>query len=110
MNTAENTVLDTPFQTSELQQNNNNTSVSAIDSSTQNQSLRACVESTMENYFRHLDGQAVSDVYNMVLAEVEAPLLEVVMKNTRQNQTKASEILGLNRGTLRKKLKQYGLL
>ena len=64
----------------------------------------------MENYFRHLDGQTVSDVYSMVLAEIEAPLLEVVMKNTRQNQTKASEILGLNRGTLRKKLKQYGLL
>jgi len=110
MNTAENTVLDTPFQTSELQQNNRSESVSAIDSNTPNQSLRACVESTMENYFRHLDGQAVSDVYNMVLAEIEAPLLEVVMKNTRQNQTKASEILGLNRGTLRKKLKQYGLL
>ncbi|MFT7387099.1 MAG: Fis family transcriptional regulator [Candidatus Endobugula sp.] len=110
MNTAENTVLDTSFQASELQQNNRSESVSAIDSNTPNQSLRACVESTMENYFRHLDGQAVSDVYNMVLAEIEAPLLEVVMKNTRQNQTKASEILGLNRGTLRKKLKQYGLL
>lgn len=110
MSTAENTVLDTPFQTSEQQQANNNASVSNIDSSTQNQSLRACVETAMENYFRHLDGQNVSDVYNMVLAEIEAPMLEVVMKNTRQNQTKASEILGLNRGTLRKKLKQYGLL
>ncbi|MGS2717174.1 DNA-binding transcriptional regulator Fis [Eionea flava] len=109
MNTAENTVLDTPFQTSEQQQTNN-ASVSSIDSSAQSQSLRACVETTMENYFRHLDGQNVSDVYNMVLAEIEAPMLEVVMKNTRQNQTKASEILGLNRGTLRKKLKQYGLL
>jgi Fis family transcriptional regulator, factor for inversion stimulation protein len=109
MNTAENTVIDTPFQASELQQTNGAT-VSPIDSNTQNQSLRACVETTMENYFRHLDGQNVSDIYNMVLAEIEAPLLEVVMKNTRQNQTKASEILGLNRGTLRKKLKQYGLL
>lgn len=109
MNTAENTVIDTPFQTSELQQTNGAT-ISPIDNNTQNQSLRACVETTMENYFRHLDGQNVSDIYNMVLAEIEAPLLEVVMKNTRQNQTKASEILGLNRGTLRKKLKQYGLL
>jgi len=109
MNTAENTVIDTPFQTSELQQTNGAT-FSPIDNNTQNQSLRACVETTMENYFRHLDGQNVSDIYNMVLAEIEAPLLEVVMKNTRQNQTKASEILGLNRGTLRKKLKQYGLL
>lgn len=104
MNTAENIIVDKPFTSSET------ASVSTNENSTQNQSLRACVESTMENYFRHLDGQAVSDIYNMVLAEIEAPLLEVVMKNTRQNQTKASEILGLNRGTLRKKLKQYGLL
>lgn len=74
------------------------------------QSLRDCVEETMNNYFRHLDGQPVSDVYDMVLAEVEAPMLEVIMRYTRQNQTKASEILGLNRGTLRKKLKRYGLL
>jgi Fis family transcriptional regulator len=41
---------------------------------------------------------------------VEAPLLEQVMQYTRNNQTKASNMLGLNRGTLRKKLKQYGLL
>ena len=40
----------------------------------------------------------------------EAPMLEVVMKYTRHNQTKAAQVLGLNRGTLRKKLKQYGLL
>jgi Fis family transcriptional regulator len=46
----------------------------------------------------------------MVLQEIEAPLLEIVMKNTRQNQTKAAEMLGLNRGTLRKKLKRYSLL
>jgi Fis family transcriptional regulator len=46
----------------------------------------------------------------MVLAEVEAPLLEEIMHYTRNNQTKASQMLGLNRGTLRKKLKQYGLL
>lgn len=104
MSTAENTLVESRFNTQETQP------VTAIEKTAQDQSLRACVETTMENYFRHLDGQAVSDVYNMVLAEIEAPLLEVVMKNTRQNQTKASEILGLNRGTLRKKLKQYGLL
>jgi len=46
----------------------------------------------------------------MVLAEVEAPLFESVMAYTKDNQTRASELLGLNRGTLRKKLKQYGLL
>ena len=39
-------------------------------------SLRENVEAAMTNYFKHLDGQSVSDVYQMVLSEVEAPLLE----------------------------------
>jgi len=73
-------------------------------------SLRENVETAMANYFKHLDGQQVSDVYQMVLSEVEAPLLEQVMKYVRNNQTKAAHLLGLNRGTLRKKLKQYGML
>ena len=57
-----------------------------------------------------LEGADVTDVYNLVLSEVEAPLLETVMNYVKGNQTKASELLGLNRGTLRKKLKQYDLL
>lgn len=76
----------------------------------QDQSLRDCVEKAVSNYFENLEGHDVTDVYEMVLAEVEAPLLEVVMKYTRHNQTRAANVLGLNRGTLRKKLKQYGLL
>ncbi|MGK0498663.1 MAG: Fis family transcriptional regulator [Oceanicoccus sp.] len=74
------------------------------------QTLRDSVSIALNNYFAHLEGQEVTDVYEMVLSEVEAPLLEEVMKYTRNNQTKASILLGLNRGTLRKKLKQYGLL
>ncbi|MEH6445813.1 MAG: DNA-binding transcriptional regulator Fis [Oceanospirillaceae bacterium] len=77
---------------------------------TQSQTLRDSVETSMNNYFTQLDGQPVTDVYKMVLAEIEAPLLETVMAYTKDNQTKASELLGLNRGTLRKKLKEYGLL
>lgn len=73
-------------------------------------SLRDSVDLAVNNYFQHLEGQEVTDVYEMVLSEVETPLLEVVMKYTRHNQTKAAQVLGLNRGTLRKKLKQYGLL
>jgi Fis family transcriptional regulator len=65
---------------------------------------------SLKNYFDCMDGQQVTDLYDMVLAEVEAPLLETVMRYTRDNQTKASIVLGLNRGTLRKKLKQYGML
>lgn len=76
----------------------------------QTQTLRDSVEKALQNYFDHLDGQPVVDLYDMVLSEVEAPLLETVMKYTRDNQTKASVVLGLNRGTLRKKLKQFGML
>lgn len=72
--------------------------------------LRDSVETALQNYFAQLDGAPTTDVYQLVLSEVEAPLLEHVMEYTRNNQTKASEMLGLNRGTLRKKLKQYGLL
>ncbi|MGP4845748.1 DNA-binding transcriptional regulator Fis [Marinobacter sp. 1Y8] len=72
--------------------------------------LRDSVEVALSNYFEQLDGAPVTEVYQLVLSEVEAPLLEHVMQYTRNNQTKASTMLGLNRGTLRKKLKQYGLL
>ncbi|GAA5317049.1 MAG: DNA-binding transcriptional regulator Fis [Candidatus Pelagadaptatus aseana] len=84
--------------------------VQEVPQQTQNQSLRDCVEQAMSNYFQHLDGSSVTDVYDLVMAEVEAPMLEIVMKYTRHNQTRAAQVLGLNRGTLRKKLKQYGLL
>jgi len=72
--------------------------------------LRDSVEVALKNYIAQLDGTPVTEVYQLVLSEVEAPLLEQVMKYTRNNQTRASTMLGLNRGTLRKKLKQYGLL
>ena len=78
--------------------------------SAEGQTLRGSVEKALLNYFAHLDGQDVTDVYNLVLSEVEAPLLETVMNYVKGNQTKASELLGLNRGTLRKKLKEYDLL
>jgi Fis family transcriptional regulator len=83
---------------------------SADESAREARSLRESVEYAVTNYLEQIDGQNVTDVYDMVLQEVEAPLLEVVMKHTRHNQTRASELLGLNRGTLRKKLKRYGLL
>lgn len=72
--------------------------------------LRDNVSQAMNSYFNLLDGSEVTDVYRLVMSEVEAPLLESVLKYTRGNQTKAAEVLGLNRGTLRKKLKIYGLL
>jgi len=77
--------------------------------STEQPTLRTCVETSLTNYFKQLDGQKVTGLYELVLAEIEAPLMEAVMKHTNGNQTQASKLLGLNRGTLRKKLKTYGL-
>ena len=76
----------------------------------QHESVRQCVEHALQQYFLHLDGQPANDLYQLVLSEVEAPLLEAVLTYTRNNQSKSAEMLGLNRGTLRKKLKQYDLL
>ncbi len=84
--------------------------LATVEQTTESQTLRDSVEKSMNNYFSHLDGQDVTDVYQMVLSEVEGPLLETVMAYVRNNQTRAAALLGLNRGTLRKKLKQYGLL
>lgn len=77
---------------------------------TQETSLRTEVDRALHRYFQHLENEPVTDLYQMVMSEVEAPLMEAVMRHTGNNQSKASIMLGLNRGTLRTKLKQYGLL
>ncbi|MDF2868377.1 MAG: fis 1 [Gammaproteobacteria bacterium] len=74
-----------------------------------NQPLRDCVLNALRNYFTQLDGELPRDLYNLVLNEIEAPLLEVVMDYTKGNQSKAAVLLGLSRGTLRKKLHLYSL-
>ena len=68
------------------------------------------VSKSMRKYFKELDGEKPTDIYNMVLKEVELPLLEIVMKECNDNQSEASKILGINRGTLRTKLKEHKLL
>ena len=71
--------------------------------------LRDSVKQTMEAYLKQLDGHSTGQLYAMFQQEVETPLLEIVMAYVRGNQSKAAELLGINRGTLRKKLKMYGL-
>lgn len=73
------------------------------------QPLRQCVQVALQNYFAQLDGQTPKELYTLVLEEVEAPLLTAVLQQTKGNQSKAAQILGLSRGTLRKKIKQYAL-
>jgi Fis family transcriptional regulator, factor for inversion stimulation protein len=72
--------------------------------------LSSQVTRSMRKYFKELDGEAARDLYGMVLKEIELPMLEIVMDQCNNNQTKASEVLGINRGTLRSKLKEYKLI
>jgi Fis family transcriptional regulator len=71
--------------------------------------LRIQVQLALQDYFRQLGEQAPANLYKLVMEEVEQPLLEAAMRYTRGNQTRAAQILGINRSTLRKKLKQYHL-
>lgn len=76
----------------------------------QDQSLNGCVGQALDKYFSQLGGELPSNLYDMVLEQIELPLLRKVMDLTANNQSRAAKILGLSRGTLRKKLKIYGLL
>ena len=73
-------------------------------------SLKSAAVYAIIQFIETLYGEETSEFYNLVLAEVEAPLLRVVMEYTANNQSRAAAMLGLNRGTLRKKLRQYNLL
>ncbi|MDO5652789.1 MAG: helix-turn-helix domain-containing protein [Brachymonas sp.] len=72
--------------------------------------LKACVRKSLQQYLKDLQGQEPGNMYDMLLRAVEQPLLHLVMEQTRYNQSKAAQWLGLNRNTLRKKLIEHGLL
>jgi Fis family transcriptional regulator, factor for inversion stimulation protein len=72
--------------------------------------LSGSVRRALENYFADLDGHDASNLYDLFLEQVEKPMFEVVMRITRGNITRAAEILGLNRGTLRNRLRKYDLV
>lgn len=74
-----------------------------------NQPLHDSVRQSLERYLDQLK-KLPSNLYDLILQEVEEPLLQAVMKYTRNNQSRASLVLGISRGTLRKKLKQYNML
>ena len=86
------------------------TSALRVDLRRNNRPLRECVSEAMDEYFSVLDGHDCSGLFEMVMREVEVPLLQSVLEYTDGNQTRASEILGLNRSTLRKKLRLHKLL
>ena len=71
--------------------------------------LATCVKTSLDRYFHDLNGEKPGNLYEMVISEIERPLLEAVMHHAQSNQCKAARMLGINRNTLRKKLKQHGL-
>ena len=72
--------------------------------------IDACVRDSLEQYFKDLRGAEPHSLHEMLLAAVEKPLLDVVMKQAEGNQSKAAEWLGLNRNTLRRKLLDHKLI
>ena len=72
-------------------------------------SIPESVRAALKSYFDQLDGQAPNNLYDLVLAEVEKPLIEMVLQLTSGNQSKTAKMMGISRGTLRKKMAIYEL-
>ncbi|MEE8343013.1 MAG: helix-turn-helix domain-containing protein [Gammaproteobacteria bacterium] len=73
------------------------------------QPLRSCVQVSIENFFDDIGDHQPGDLYRMVISEVEQAMLASVMRYVNGNQSRAAEVLGINRSTLRKKLRCYKL-
>jgi Fis family transcriptional regulator, factor for inversion stimulation protein len=72
--------------------------------------LGSMAQEALEQYFHTLNGHKPEELYDLVIGEVEKPLFRAVLEYTGGNQSLAASILGINRGTLRKKLRQHGLI
>jgi len=72
--------------------------------------LHDCVRASLESYFQDLNGTDPAGLHEMLVKAVEKPLLEVVMEQAQNNQSRAAQWLGLNRNTLRKKLLEHKLI
>jgi Fis family transcriptional regulator len=80
-----------------------------VKTMTQYDYIAQAIKTALTQYFEDLDGEIPCAIYDMVLSRVEKPLLEVALARVEGNQTKAAELLGLNRNTLRKKMKIHQL-
>ena len=69
--------------------------------------LQQSVEHAIREYLSDLDGEIPCNLFETVIAEIEQPLLQTVLQHCNNNQCKTASYLGINRGTLRKKLKHY---
>ena len=88
----------------------NNKANNKLQASKSKKPLCKHTEDALKSYFASLNGDRPGDLYDFVIGEVERPLLKAVMDYTDGNQSQAAGILGINRGTLRKKLRDYSLI
>ena len=68
--------------------------------------LTDCVRRSLERYFKDMDGEKPTSIYDIVLKNIERPMIETVLDKAAGNQSLAAEMLGINRNTLRKKMQQ----
>jgi Fis family transcriptional regulator len=68
--------------------------------------LADCVKRSLERYFKDMDGEKPTSIYEMVLKNIEKPMIETVLGKAAGNQSLAAEMLGVTRNTLRKKMQQ----
>lgn len=107
---ASNRVANRAAQSSAQQRGsyaNYETGRSAVGSNT---NIQNCIQEELTRYFELLEGQPPSDLYRMVMSQVEHTLITYVMEECGNNQSRAAEYLGISRGTLRNKLTEQGLL
>ena len=81
----------------------------SVSQKQKNKPLSEQVKKAMKKYFAALGDTNPANIYEMVMAEVEPELLKAVMKYSNNNQSKAANVLGINRATLRKKLHRYNI-
>ena len=96
---------DQDFQNKNKDDTNNMTAQTPTEIS----QLSHAVKHSIRRYLYELDGTLPNDMYDLVLRQIERPLFEAILEHTKGNQSRAAELLGLNRGTLRKKLRSYDL-
>ncbi len=98
------------LQSKAKQSKNTHPANDSVNGKLMHRTLKESTETALQEYFKTLNGNAPNGLYKLVINEVELPLIEAVMAFTNKNQSQAAEILGINRSTLRKKLKLFELI
>ena len=107
--TGENVVIATTSIKRSTKKKTKRSVSTAAQVGVRNKTLSSLTDEALHSYFTNLNGHKPGDLYQLVMGEVEKPLFRAVLVHTNGNQSEAAEILGINRGTLRKKLKVYKL-